>query len=188
PTRTTPKIKDVLCRKFGGNEVYPGLGSGFEDFILEYEQAISTESLLNHSIWTSQIKASVLVNFLEDKAARFFHSNVTQWRVEKADFNYIDFKAKLCAELGCKLNQVQLYKRLTSSKRPQDSWTEFLDYLKYVNRLMTGDHSLLLLETFCVHACPELSNTLTAQIDRSNLNYLLEADRILSLLVDLRGD
>ncbi|KAE9362081.1 hypothetical protein PF008_g405 [Phytophthora fragariae] len=53
---------------------------------------------------------------------------------------------------------------------------------------MTGDHSLLLLETFCANACPELSNTLTAQIDRSNLNYLLEADRMLSLLVDLRGD
>ncbi|OWZ06852.1 Ty1-Copia Retrotransposon protein [Phytophthora megakarya] len=188
PTRTTPKIKDVMCSKFGGQEVYPTLGAGFEDFILEYEQAIATEALLNQSRWTSQIKASVLVNFLEDKAARFFHSNVTQWRIEKSDFNYEDFKSKLRVEFGCKLNQVQLNKRLTCYKRPQDSWSEYLDYLKYVNRLMAGDHSLLLLETFCSNACPELSSTLTARVDRSNSNYLLEADRILSLLVNLRGD
>ncbi|GMF46484.1 unnamed protein product [Phytophthora fragariaefolia] len=49
PARTTPKIKDVMCRKFDDQEVYPGLGSGFEDFILEYEQALYTESLLNQS-------------------------------------------------------------------------------------------------------------------------------------------
>ncbi|POM76510.1 Integrase catalytic core protein [Phytophthora palmivora] len=189
--RTTPRIKDVICRKFSGQEVYPGLGAGFEDFTLEYEQAISTETLLNQSRWTSQIKASVLVNFLEGKAARFFHSNVTQWRIEKPDFNYDDFKSKLKAEFGCRLNQVQLFqlcKRLTASKRPQDSWSEYLDYLKYVARLMTGNHSLLLLETFCANACPELASTLIAQIDRSHGNYLLEADRMLALLVDLRGD
>ncbi|GMF54571.1 unnamed protein product [Phytophthora fragariaefolia] len=80
PARTTPKIKDVICRKFEGQEVYPGLEPGFEDFILEYEQALYTESLLNQSHWTSHIKASVLVNFLAGKTARFFHANMTQWR------------------------------------------------------------------------------------------------------------
>jgi hypothetical protein len=70
--RTTPRVKDVLCRKFSGLEVYPGLGSGFEDFILEYEQAITTESLLNQSRWTLQIKASVLVNFLDGKGSTLF--------------------------------------------------------------------------------------------------------------------
>ncbi|GMF25153.1 unnamed protein product [Phytophthora fragariaefolia] len=136
--RTTPRIKDVLCRKFSGQEVYPGVGSGFEDFILEYEQAIATESLLNQSRWTLQIKASVLVNFLEGKAARFFHSNVAQWRTETSNFNYDDFKSKLKSEFGCRLNQVQLCKRLTSSKRPQDSWSEYLDYLKYISLTLSS--------------------------------------------------
>ncbi|KAJ8503411.1 hypothetical protein ON010_g19092 [Phytophthora cinnamomi] len=121
---------DVMCRKFDGQEVYLGLGPGFEDFILEYEQALYTESLLNQSRWTSQIKASVLVNFLAGKAARVFHSNVTQWRIENPDFNYENFKGKMKSEFGCRLNQVQLCKRLTSGKRPQDSWSDYLDYLK----------------------------------------------------------
>jgi hypothetical protein len=122
------------------------------------------------------------------KAARFFHSNVAQWRTEKPTFNYDDFKTKLKSEFGCRLNQVQLCKRLTSSKRPQDSWSEYLDYLKYVAHLMSGDHSLMLLETFCANACPDLADTLIARIDRSNSNHLMEADRTLALLVDLRGD
>ncbi|KAE9352955.1 hypothetical protein PR003_g4119 [Phytophthora rubi] len=91
-------------------------------------------------------------------------------------------------EFGCRLNQVQLCKRLTSGKRPQDSWSDYLDYLKYVSRLMTGDHSLPLLENFGANACPDLTSVLVPHIDRSNGNYLSEADRILALLVDLRGD
>ncbi|KAI9912638.1 hypothetical protein PsorP6_006490 [Peronosclerospora sorghi] len=49
PTPTTPRIKDVVYCKFSGQEVYPGLGAGFEDFILEFEQDIATEALLNQS-------------------------------------------------------------------------------------------------------------------------------------------
>ncbi|OWZ14640.1 hypothetical protein PHMEG_00011851 [Phytophthora megakarya] len=183
PDRTTPKIKGVMCRKFGGQE----LRAGFEDFILEYEQAIATEALLHQSRWTYQIKASVLVNFLEDKVARFFHSNVSQRRIKKSDFSCDDFMTKLWVEFGCKLNQVQLNMRLTCHKHPKDSWSEYLDYLKYVNRQMADDHSLLLVETFCSNACPELSSTLTPRVDRSNTNYLLEADRILSLLPKTRA-
>ncbi|POM81750.1 Alpha-tectorin [Phytophthora palmivora] len=66
--RTTARTGDVICRKF----MYPRLGAGFEFFILEYEQAISTETILSQPRRTSQIKASVLVNFLEGKATGFF--------------------------------------------------------------------------------------------------------------------
>ncbi|GMF23529.1 unnamed protein product [Phytophthora lilii] len=145
--------------------MYSGIGAGFEDFILEYEQAIHTEALLNQSRWNSQLMASVLVNFLEGRATRFFHSNVTQWRIEITDFTYDDFKTKLNTEFGCKLNQVQLNKRLTSVMRPQDSWADYLDNLKYVARLMTGNPNLLLLETFYANACPDLASTLISRID-----------------------
>ncbi|KAE8898637.1 hypothetical protein PF005_g16097 [Phytophthora fragariae] len=177
-----------MYRKFDGQEVYPGRGSDFEDFILEYEQALYTESLFNESRWASQIKTSGLVNFLAGNAARLVYSNVTQWRTENIDFNYENFKGNMKPEFGCRLNQVQLCKRLTSGKRPQDSWSDYLDYLKYVSRLMTGDHSLPLLENFGAIACPDLASVLVPHIDRSNGNFLSEADRILALLVDLRGD
>ncbi|KAF4144757.1 hypothetical protein GN958_ATG06063 [Phytophthora infestans] len=42
PSPKKPKIKDVRCSNFKGNEVYPGLGAGFENFIHEFEHAIRT--------------------------------------------------------------------------------------------------------------------------------------------------
>ncbi|POM62752.1 Sp110 nuclear body protein [Phytophthora palmivora] len=69
--RTTTRTTDVICRKLVGNKCIL-VGAGFEFFILEYEQAISTETLLSQPRRTSQIKASVLVNFLEGKATGFF--------------------------------------------------------------------------------------------------------------------
>ncbi|KAI9911352.1 hypothetical protein PsorP6_008948 [Peronosclerospora sorghi] len=49
---TTPRIKDLVCSSLAARKY-----TGFEDFILELEQAIATEALLNQLQWTTQIKA-----------------------------------------------------------------------------------------------------------------------------------
>ncbi|OWZ02737.1 hypothetical protein PHMEG_00025654 [Phytophthora megakarya] len=80
PSLKKSKIKHVRCSNFEGNDVYSGLGAGFENFIHEFEHPIKTEELVNGSTWSDELKASVIVNFLEEKAFRYYHKKDAEWQ------------------------------------------------------------------------------------------------------------
>eukprot|EP00644_Phytophthora_capsici_P003622 jgi/Phyca11/574599/estExt2_Genewise1.C_PHYCAscaffold_640076 len=150
-----PKIKDIRCRKFAGTEVYPGLGGGLEDFINEFERAVKTEKQLNGSTWTPILKASILGNFLEGDAHRSYHDFAGD-----RDITYDELAKHLKGAFGCHLSQYELRKRLDTPKRSGDTWQQYTRYLQFIERLMEGDQTQLLLETVCQNACPELTSTL----------------------------
>ncbi|KAJ8524908.1 hypothetical protein ON010_g16208 [Phytophthora cinnamomi] len=178
-----PKLKDIHCRRFNYKEEYPSLGAGVEDFLKEFEAAVRIERLLNESTWSSELKASVLGTFLEGQASRSYH----EFAGDKA-VTYEEFVTYLKKEFGCRLSQYELGKRLDTGKRAGDTWTEYLTYLKFVQRLLEGDNSRLLLETVCNNACPERKPTLLAKVDVSNINYGQELDKIGDFLIRLKGD
>ncbi|DAZ94053.1 TPA: hypothetical protein N0F65_010092, partial [Lagenidium giganteum] len=135
PSPTKPKLKDIRCTVFSGKEVYLSLGAGFENFIFEFEHSVRTEARLNNSVWTDELKASVIVNFLHGRASRFFHKKNA-----------------------------------------------------FIDSIMLGDQSKLVLDVFCANACPELAPTLIAHQNPKNDDFLEEADRAKDLLYQLRGD
>ncbi|KAJ8514170.1 hypothetical protein ON010_g18715 [Phytophthora cinnamomi] len=155
-----PKIKDVRCSNFKGNEVYPGLGAGFENFIHEFEHAIRTEELVNGSTWTDDIKTSVIVNFLEGMP-------------------YSDLKRATRAEFGCKLSQLELSTKMQCHKREGASWHDYLVYLNFIESLMEGDQIKMVMEVFGNNACPEFAPTLLSSV---------QTDRMKRPLYKLKGD
>ncbi|DBA02331.1 TPA: hypothetical protein N0F65_006206, partial [Lagenidium giganteum] len=94
----------------------------------------------------------------------------------------------LISEFGCKLSQLELSTKLKTFKRNGNSWNDFLEYLKFIDSIMLGDQSKLVLDVFCATACPELAPTLVAHQDPYNDDYLEEADRAKDLLCQLKGD
>eukprot|EP00644_Phytophthora_capsici_P016427 jgi/Phyca11/117647/e_gw1.34.202.1 len=190
PTPKKPKIKDVRCPNFKGNEVYPGLGAGFEKFIHEFEHAVRTEGLVNGSTWTDEFKASVIVNFLEGNASRHYHKKNAEWRQrhEGEDMPYSEVKRALRTEFGCKLSQLKLSTKMKCFKREGDSWHDFLEYLNFIESLMEGDQTKLVMEVFGNNACPELAPTLLSSISDEGADYVAETDRMKRLLYKLKGD
>ncbi|GMF16530.1 unnamed protein product [Phytophthora fragariaefolia] len=139
--------------------------------------------LLNHSTWSSELKASVLGTFLESQASRSYH-DFTGTR----DVSYEELITHLKKEFGCNLSQCELGKRLDTHKRASDTWKQYVTYLKFIERLMVGDRSKLLLETFCNNACPELKSTLLSMIDDSSDNDVKELDKVVDFLIRPQGD
>ncbi|GMF57114.1 unnamed protein product [Phytophthora fragariaefolia] len=181
-SQRSPKVKDIHCRRFDGKEVYPGLGAGVEDFLNEFECAVQMERLLNQSTWSSELKASVLGTFLESQASRSYH-DFTGSR----DVSYEELITRLKREFGCNLSQYELGKRLDTHKRAGDTWKQYVTYLKFIERLMVGDRSQLLLETFCNNACPELKSTLLSMIDDSCDNHMKELDKVVDFPIRSQG-
>ncbi|GMF61724.1 unnamed protein product [Phytophthora fragariaefolia] len=190
PSPKKPKIKDVRCSNFKGTEVYPGLGAGFENFIHEFEHAIKTEELVNGPTWTNELKASVIVNFLEGKASRYYHKKNCEWQRRNGgqSMPYDGVKRAMRAEFGCKLSQLELATKMQCSKREGDSWHEYLEYLNFIEGLMEGDQSKMVMEGFGNHACPELAATLLSSVSEDAADYVLETDRMKRLLYKLKGD
>ncbi|OWY95926.1 hypothetical protein PHMEG_00033934 [Phytophthora megakarya] len=77
PSPKKPEIKDGCCSNFKRNEVYPWLGAGFDNFIHKFDTR--TKDFVNGSTWSNDIKASVIVNFLEGKASRYYHKKNAEW-------------------------------------------------------------------------------------------------------------
>ncbi|POM60453.1 Mitochondrial Carrier (MC) Family [Phytophthora palmivora] len=190
PTPKKPKIKDVRCPNFKGNEVYPGFGAGFENFIHEFEHAVRTEGLVNGSTWTDEFKASIIINFLEGNASRHYHKKNAEWRQrhEGEDMPYSEVKRALRIEFGCKLSQLELSTKMKCFKREGDSWHDYLEYLNFIESLMEGDQTKLVMEVFGNNACPELAPTLLPSISDEATDYVEETDRMKRLLSKLKGD
>ncbi|KAF4140972.1 hypothetical protein GN958_ATG09820 [Phytophthora infestans] len=184
PSPKKPKIKDVRCSNFKGNEGYPGLGAGFENFIHEFEHAIRAEGLVNGSTWTNDLKASVIVNYLEGKASRYYHKKSSEWqrRHDGENMPYSEVKRAMRAEFGCKLSQLELSTKMRCNKRESDSWHDYLEYLNFIEGLMEGDQTKLVMEVFGNHACPELAATLLAAVPEDTTDYATESDRMKRLL------
>ncbi|KAG2775691.1 hypothetical protein PC129_g21127 [Phytophthora cactorum] len=94
----------------------------------------------------------------------------------------------LYSEFICKLSHLELNNRLNCFKRLGDSWNEYLEYLKFIENLMDGDNTLLLLQAFGKNACPELAEQVYAKVNLTNPDCLAEADRASALLYQLRVD
>lgn len=134
PSPKKPKGKDIKCRHFDGTEVYPSLGAGFEYFIKEYEHSLHTETLLNGSTWTDELKASVIVNYLDGQASRYYHQKNSEWQRSHPGKNipYDTLEVLLQAEFGCMLSHLELNDRLKCFKRAGDSRIQYLEYLKFI--------------------------------------------------------
>ncbi|DAZ98521.1 TPA: hypothetical protein N0F65_007020 [Lagenidium giganteum] len=92
------------------------------------------------------------------------------------------------AELGCKLSQLELSTNVKTFKRLGHSSNDSMEYLKFIDSIMFGDQSKLVLDVFCANAYPELAPTLVVHQDPYNDDYLEEADRAKALLYQLKGD
>ncbi|OWZ15407.1 Mitochondrial Carrier (MC) protein [Phytophthora megakarya] len=185
-----PSPKKQKSKTFAGNDIYPGLGAGFENFIHEFEHAIHTEELVNGSTWTNDLKVSVIVNFLEGKASRYYHKKNSEWqrRHDNANTPYADMKRAMRAEFGCKLSRLELSTKMKCNKREGDLWHEYLEYLNFIESLMEGGQTKMVMEVFGNNACPDLAPTLLASVPDDTQDYIAETDRMKRLLYKLRGD
>ncbi|KAF4144758.1 hypothetical protein GN958_ATG06064 [Phytophthora infestans] len=101
---------------------------------------------------------------------------------------YSEVKRAMRAEFGCKLSQLELSTKMRCNKRESDSWHDYLEYLNFIEGLMEGDQTKLVMEVFGNHACPELAATLLAAVPEDTTDYAPESDRMKRLLYKLRGD
>ncbi|KAF4146138.1 hypothetical protein GN958_ATG04613 [Phytophthora infestans] len=59
-----------------------------------------------------------------------------------------NFKVKraLLTEFGCKLSQLELSTKMQCFKREGDSWHDYLEYLNFIESLMKGDQTKIVME------------------------------------------
>ncbi|GMF54260.1 unnamed protein product [Phytophthora fragariaefolia] len=176
--RPKPKIKNVRCSNFKGNEGYPGLEAGFENFIHVFEHAVRTEELMNGSTWTGDLKASVIVNFLEGKASRYYHKKNLEWQCRHNcdSMPYSGVTRAMRAEFGCKLSQLELSTKMQCNMHEGDTWHDYLEYLNFIESLMEGDQTKMVMEVFGNNACPELAPTLMSSVPDDTTDYDVETD------------
>ncbi|GMF50263.1 unnamed protein product [Phytophthora fragariaefolia] len=149
-------------------ELYPSIGTGFEYFLKEYEHAIHMESLVNGSTWSDKLKASVLVNFLVGKASRYYHKKCAEWKHKHSgnSMSFVQLKSTMLSEFGCRLTQLELSDRINATNAlAGDTCSDNLDYLKYIEGLMDGDQSLLLLQVFCSNSCMQIAPVILSSVD-----------------------
>ena len=72
------QIRDLklAIETFDGNEVYPGLGSGFGPRGKRFLRQVKIAEDLSGCMWTEEIKLDILGRHLSGKAGQHFHSQV----------------------------------------------------------------------------------------------------------------
>lgn len=77
---------------------------------------------------------------------------------------YSETKRTMHAEFGCKISQLELRMKMRCKKRERGSWHEYLQYLNFIERLMEGDQTKMIMEVVGNHAYLELSATLLSSV------------------------
>ncbi|GMF80546.1 unnamed protein product [Phytophthora fragariaefolia] len=74
------------------------------------------------------------------------------------------------------------------NKREGDTWHDYLECLNFIESLLEGDQTKMVMEVFGNNACPELAPTLLSSVPDDATDYVMETDRMKRLLYKLRGD
>lgn len=88
--------------------------------------------------------------------------------------SYDALKKSMKTEFGCKLSQFELDSNMNCVKRDGDSWGDYLEYLKCIERLMDEDHTRK-YNTFCKKVCPEQEPLATMSINEDADVWLVKS-------------
>ncbi|OWZ06265.1 hypothetical protein PHMEG_00021498 [Phytophthora megakarya] len=100
------------------------------------------------------------------------------------------FRCEACDVCGVRLQTkpIGTSTKKKCNKREDDLWHEYLEYLNFIESLMEGDQTKMVMEVFGNNVCPDLAPTLLPPVPDDTQDYIVETDRMKRLLYKLRGD
>ena len=155
--RRLPQMRDMKLSiiPFDGTEVYPGLGSGFQDWGVRFVREINIVEETTGIPWPEDLKVDRLNRYLVGKAERFFSECIGGWWAENPSLWYALDKMNM--HFRTELSQTQGLQLLTCRKDHQKSWNDHYLYLLAVQKALGGGAEKMILENIVIHASADLN-------------------------------
>jgi hypothetical protein len=179
------KQSKLNIERFGGEEVYPGLGSSFQDWGESFVRQMVFAQTMCRFNWPEDIKIEIFRNKLKGVALQQFNTHWLLWiQEERSLLAVMNGMGKIFVK---EINQQQGMELMKKPKTRDRDWHQHYMYLIAVGKAMGGDNSKLILESLVFDACPEMATTLFGKYDNRRLDYVNHALEITEHATKLAG-
>ena len=179
---TSNDIKLTLD-KFSGKELYPGLGSGFEEWCDRFVRKVMNAEERIGKRWPEATKVERLGDFLEGTAKQEYEKCLKKTHREMGNnITVHDIIQELKIYFGKRISNGKLISLLRQEKQKWRTWQQHLLYLRHLNDLAGGHHDDLVLENIVKYAKPEHRIVLLARMRTDAEDQLQEAARLVDFI------
>ncbi|GMF49894.1 unnamed protein product [Phytophthora fragariaefolia] len=178
PAPKVPSAKDakIPLRNFEGNEVYKGLGSGFEQWVLLFIEQVEMAEIACGYKWPETFKVNKFGQHLRGKAELFFQQHIMRWWNTQPTLWYV--MEQMHMSFRCHISTQQGMRLFGQRKEPSRSWN---DHFLYLNALMaaTNTSPALVLENIVKYAEPDLRHAMMAKVGMNRPDSLQQANELI---------
>ncbi|POM71674.1 Mitochondrial Carrier (MC) Family [Phytophthora palmivora] len=135
----------LALRVFDGNEVFKGLGAGFEQWALLFIEQVEMAEMAYRYRWTERAKVNKFAEHLRGKAEKYFHQHVQRWWATQPNLWFV--MEQMNAAFRVNISNQQAMRMFSARKESSRTWN---DHFLYLNALMgaTNASPSLVLETW----------------------------------------
>jgi hypothetical protein len=151
-------------RKFDGKEVRKGLGANVNRYILTLQEDTATQSRKTGEVWTEEGRKDLFVRGLEDVALAFYQDAVLPL-IQDREVGYEELCQLFRDRFQSKLHDDRLYKLMNVPKKREETFIEYLTYLRDVERNTSRDDGDMLLQCFSQGASKEFKSLLLMEAE-----------------------
>ncbi|GMF49321.1 unnamed protein product [Phytophthora fragariaefolia] len=175
----------LALRAFDGNEVYKGLGAGFEQWALLFIEQVEMAEMAYRYRWTERANVNKFAEHLRGKAEKYFHQHVQRWWVTQPNLWFV--MEQMNAAFRVNISNQQAMRMFSARKENSRTWN---DHLLYVNALMgaTNASPSLVLENVVKYADPDLKIAMMAKYDPTRPDPLQQASELVAWAQALKDE
>jgi hypothetical protein len=161
-------------RKFDGKEVRKVLGTNINRYILTLQEDTAAQSRKTGEVWTNEWRKDLFVRGLEDVALAF--SVLPLIRDREVGYEELCHLFRECFQ--SKLHDDWLYKLMNVPKKREETFTEYLTYIRDVERNTSRDDGDMLLQCFSQGASKEFKSLLLMEAENCRKRVVLSYSSI----------
>ena len=160
--RLTIRDLKLSIQPFDGEEIYPGLGSGFDEWGWKFVREINLVQQLSGITWNEDLKVDRLGHYLKGTALAYYAKRATIWWNEQPALWYtLD---KMSEAFRSNMTRAKANKLFMQKKDPRKTWTQHYLYLVALGDAIGGADAQV-LESIVYYVNPELKTVMCAKMD-----------------------
>eukprot|EP00644_Phytophthora_capsici_P014705 jgi/Phyca11/128756/e_gw1.78.100.1 len=169
------KESKLALRAFGGNDVYKGLGAGFEQWALLLIEQVEMAEMAYGYRWTERTKVNKFAEHLRGKAEKYFHQHVQRWWTKQPNIWFV--MERMNAAFRVNISNQQAMRMFSAKKESSRTWN---DHFLYLNALMAATNAspTLVLENVVKYADPDWKIAMMAKYDPTRPDPLQQASEL----------
>ena len=180
-----PDLKEMKfsMEKFVGEEIYRGLGYGFESWREIFLERLEFAQLQSGKKWPESAKLMKLVDSLGTKMQQHVQTNNSLWKREYGGELSLDFVLqKLEVDFGTNVPEDRLLERMREPKAANMTWQEHMSFLQFMNHVAGGKCDVMVLKNIVEYANPSLKPILMGKFNERSVDKVAEAKRMVNFI------